>query len=68
MFALRTILTGIAELAMPTRPTSAWLFTPKLEEESQGLKSSQDHVIKESIMCRSVSADSNTKLELAFFR
>ena len=30
-----------------------------LKEESQGLESSQDHVIKESITCRSVSADSN---------
>ena len=38
-----------------------------LEEGSQGLKISQDHVIKESIMYRSVSADSNTKLESAFF-
>ena len=39
-----------------------------LEEESQGLKSSQDHVIKESIEYRSVSADSNATLESAFFR
>ena len=36
-------------------------------EESQGLKNSQDHVIKESIAWRSVSADSNAALELAFF-
>ena len=39
-----------------------------LEEESQELKSSQDHVIKESIACRSESADSNAALESAFFR
>ena len=39
-----------------------------LEEESQGLKSSQDYVIKELIACRSESADSNTTLKLAFFR
>ena len=38
-----------------------------LEEELQELKSSQDHVIKESITCRSEPADSNAKLELAFF-
>ena len=39
-----------------------------LEGVSQGLKSSQDHVIKEAIACRSELADSNTALELAFFR
>ena len=39
-----------------------------LEEESQGLESSQDHVIKESIACRSELADSNAALESAFFR
>ena len=39
-----------------------------LGEESQGLESSQDHVIKESIEYRSVSADSNATLESAFFR
>ena len=39
-----------------------------LEEESQGLESSQDHVIKESIVYRSESADSNAALESAFFR
>ena len=39
-----------------------------LEEESQRLESSQDHVIKESIEYRSVSADSNATLESAFFR
>ena len=36
-----------------------------LEEESQGLESSQDNVIKESIACRSEPADSNAKLESA---
>ena len=39
-----------------------------LEEESQRLKSSQDHVIKESIACRSKPAYSNATLESAFFR
>ena len=39
-----------------------------LEEESQGLESSQDHVIEESIAYRSISADSNAALELSFFR
>ena len=39
-----------------------------LEEESQGLESSQDHVIKESIACRLESADSNATLKSAFFR
>ena len=39
-----------------------------LEEESQGLKSSQGHVIKESIACRSVLADSNAELQSTFFR
>ena len=38
-----------------------------LEEESQGLESSQDHVIKESIACRSEPTDLNAELELAFF-
>ena len=39
-----------------------------LEEESQGLESSQDRVIKESIVCKSELADSNATLESAFFR
>jgi len=39
-----------------------------LEEESQGLESSQDHVSRESIACGSGSADSNAALESAFFR
>ena len=39
-----------------------------MEEESQGLESSQDHVSKESIACRSESANSNAALESAFFR
>ena len=37
-----------------------------LEEESQGLESSQDHVIKESIACRSEPADSDTKTRIGF--
>ena len=40
----------------------------KLEEELQGLESSQDHVIKESIARRSLLADLNVALESAFFR
>ena len=39
-----------------------------LEEESHGLKSSQDHVIKKSIACRSEPADLDAKLESTFFR
>ena len=39
-----------------------------LEEESQGLESSQDHVSRESIVCKSESANSNAALESAFFR
>ena len=38
-----------------------------LEEESQGLESSQDHVNRELIACGSGSADSNAVLESAFF-
>ena len=37
-----------------------------LEEESQGLESSQDHVIKESIACRSEPADSDAKTGIGF--
>ena len=39
-----------------------------LEEESQGLESSQDHVSRESIGCGSRSANLNAALESAFFR
>ena len=39
-----------------------------LEEESQGLKSSQDHVIKESIACRSEPADLDTKTRIGFLQ
>ena len=39
-----------------------------LEEESQGLKSPQDHVINESIACRSELVDLNATLKSAFFR
>ena len=38
-----------------------------LEEGLQGLESSQDPVIKESIARRSISADSNAALESTFF-
>ena len=38
------------------------------KKNRRGLKSSQDHVIKESIACRLESADLNTTLESAFFR
>ena len=44
-----------------------WLHQ-NLEEGSQGLESSQNHVSRESIAYRSKSADSNAALELAFFR
>ena len=39
-----------------------------LEEESQGLESSQDHVIKESITCRSKPADSDAKTRIGFLQ
>ena len=39
-----------------------------LEEESQGLKSSQDHVIKESIACRSEPTDSDAKIGIGFLQ
>ena len=39
-----------------------------LEEELQGLKSSQDHVVKESIACRSEPADSDSKLRIGFLQ
>ena len=39
-----------------------------LEEESQGLESSQDHVIKESIACRSEPADSDAKTRISFLQ
>ena len=38
------------------------------EEESQGLKSSQDHVIRDSITCRTVSANSNAKTGIGFLQ
>ena len=53
------------------------IFIPKLggmclhqnlEEESQGLESSRYHVIKESIACRSISADSNAKTRIGFLQ
>ena len=39
-----------------------------LEEESQGLESSQDHVIKESIAYRSELADSDAKTRIGFLQ
>ena len=39
-----------------------------LEEESQGLESSHDHVIKESIACRSEPADSDAKTGIGFLQ
>ena len=39
-----------------------------MEEESQGLESSQNHVSKGSITCRSKPANSNAALESAFFK
>ena len=39
-----------------------------LEEESQGLKISQDHVIKETIACRSELADSDAKTGISFLQ
>ena len=38
-----------------------------LEGVSQRLKSSQDHVIKEAVACRSELVDLNAALESAFF-
>ena len=39
-----------------------------LEEESQGLESSQDRVIKESIACRSEPADLDAKTGISFLQ
>ena len=39
-----------------------------LEEESQGLESSQDRVVKESIACRSELADSDAKTGIGFLQ
>ena len=39
-----------------------------LEGKSQGLKSSQDHVIKESIVYRSKPADSDAKTGIGFLQ
>ena len=39
-----------------------------LEEESQGLESFQDHVIKKSIACRSEPADSDEKTGIGFLQ
>ena len=37
-----------------------------LERESQGLESSQDHVTKDSIACRSKPADSDAEIGIGF--
>ena len=39
-----------------------------LEEESQGIESSQDHVIKESIACRSKLANLDAKNGIGFLQ
>ena len=39
-----------------------------LEEELQGLKSSQDHVIKESIACKLELADWDAKTRIGFLQ
>ena len=39
-----------------------------LEEESQGLESPQDHVIKGSIACRSELADLDAKTRIGFLQ
>ena len=39
-----------------------------LEGVSQGLKSSQGHVIKEAIACRSETADSDAKIGIDFLQ
>ena len=39
-----------------------------LEEELQGLESSQDHVVKESIVCRSEPADLDAKIGIGFLQ
>ena len=55
-------VTRVIKVTLPT------YLHQNLEEELQGLESSQDHIIKESIDCMSVSADSNATLESTFFR
>ena len=39
-----------------------------LEEESRGLESSQDHIIRESIACRSGPADLDAKTGIGFLK
>ena len=39
-----------------------------LEEESQGLESSQDHVTRESIACRLEPADSDVQTRIGFLQ
>ena len=39
-----------------------------LEEEAQGLEISQDHIIEESIACRSETTDSNAKSGIGFLQ
>ena len=40
----------------------------KIQKESQGLKDSQDHVIKESITCRLEPADLDAKTRIGFLQ
>jgi len=44
------------------------VYTKIWKKNRRDSKSSQDHVIKESIACRLVSADKNATQELAFFK
>ena len=46
----------------------ACVYTKIWKKSRKGLESSQDHVSRESIACRSEPADSNAALESAFFR
>ena len=46
----------------------ATVYTKNLEEESHGLESSQDRVVKESIACRSEPADSDAKTGIGFLQ
>jgi len=45
-----------------------FLFTPKFGRRVSGLESSQDHVIKESITCKSELADSGARIRIGFLQ
>ena len=54
---------------LPSIPTIyATVYTKIWKKSRKELESSQDHDSRESIACRSESADSNAALESAFFR